>query len=773
MAETNRLELTVRLQTGDTMKQLDKLESSLQKLANGLIGLKVPNSFGKISSAAADSVKQMERLNRSFSKLQLSMAGLVQAFSEAFETALIQLAGSIGTASESLSVLSNGFQAFPNLIAGMEKINKTDKTLVDFCKNIKAMFGEKGQLASIGNVFAMINDSMTSGLEDIGAGIGLVLESIVQSVTGASVTITVPIAGVIAIFAGVSGALIDLWNTSEGFRDSVGMAFTMVRDSITGAFQTVQEAVEPFFEKLQGLGSSLYALYEASGLKSIVELIATLGAHLLGIVTAGSIDLIAGMFSGLVTTISGVMDILSGFADVLSGIFTMDKDKIFEGIYGIFKGITEFFGGQIDALVEVGYNLLKGLLEGMLMVITDIGEWLGEYIFGPIVNGIKSLFGIHSPSTVMEEIGGFLMEGLLGGITSLTEDVVGVFSGIGESIGEAWDTITTTASDVWEGLTTTVSGFWDTLSTTASKKFASVKEVVNGAWEGLTETASDVWGGLTETVGGFWDWLTGKSGEDFQEIKKNTEDSWINTEGITSDSWNRSKEYITDALSSMKSETSASMEQIFKCIESYTNSIWNITANNWDVIGRKVSAVMSNMSNDVGGVLNNIIVAFSGLGNRIKNSMGDLYGIGRNAAQAFGNGFKTGYIATPHLYIERWKNHSSSNGSYYSVPEFGVQWYGAGGFPNAGEMFIANENGPEMIGKMGHRNVVANNKQITDGIRRAVVEGMLEAAMAAGGARQDSVPYIIHAVLKTESDEVLARSVERGRMKRNERYNAL
>ncbi len=56
------------------------------------------------------------------------------------------------------------------------------------------------------------------------------------------------------------------------------------------------------------------------------------------------------------------------------------------------------------------------------------------------------------------------------------------------------------------------------------------------------------------------------------------------------------------------------------------------------------------------------------------------------------------------------------------VPNFHVNWnqYAKGGFPDEGELYIARENGSEMIGRMGNKNVVANNQQIVDGIARGV-----------------------------------------------------
>ena len=106
----------------------------------------------------------------------------------------------------------------------------------------------------------------------------------------------------------------------------------------------------------------------------------------------------------------------------------------------------------------------------------------------------------------------------------------------------------------------------------------------------------------------------------------------------------------------------------------------------------------------------------------------------------------------------------------------GYKGYKNGGMPVNGEVYVANENGfgSEYIGRMGNKHVVANNQQITDGVKQAVIEGMMEVYMATHGNGADSnstIPYIIHAILKTEDNEVLARAVEKGQASRSSRFN--
>ena len=148
----------------------------------------------------------------------------------------------------------------------------------------------------------------------------------------------------------------------------------------------------------------------------------------------------------------------------------------------------------------------------------------------------------------------------------------------------------------------------------------------------------------------------------------------------------------------------------------------------------------------------------------------DMYTAGWNITNSFSNGMNAG-LRLPRIDTS-WTRYTYGNGGWFDLPSFSLSWFAKGGFPNLGELFIANEKGPELVGKMGNRTTVANNMQITEGIREAVVDGMMEVAMATfNGNGSDEVPYVINLRMVTDDDETLARRVERGRMKRDARYS--
>ena len=54
----------------------------------------------------------------------------------------------------------------------------------------------------------------------------------------------------------------------------------------------------------------------------------------------------------------------------------------------------------------------------------------------------------------------------------------------------------------------------------------------------------------------------------------------------------------------------------------------------------------------------------------------------------------------------------------------GIFGFASGGFPDAGQLFIAREAGAEMVGSLGSHTAVANNDQIVEGIREGVEAAM-------------------------------------------------
>ena len=77
--------------------------------------------------------------------------------------------------------------------------------------------------------------------------------------------------------------------------------------------------------------------------------------------------------------------------------------------------------------------------------------------------------------------------------------------------------------------------------------------------------------------------------------------------------------------------------------------------------------------------------------------------------------------------------------------DIGLFSYATGGFPDSGQMFIAREAGPELVGRIGRRTAVANNDQIVQGIASAVRSAMSGVnSPGAGGTTRITVQNVLN-----------------------------
>lgn len=77
-----------------------------------------------------------------------------------------------------------------------------------------------------------------------------------------------------------------------------------------------------------------------------------------------------------------------------------------------------------------------------------------------------------------------------------------------------------------------------------------------------------------------------------------------------------------------------------------------------------------------------------------------------------------------------------------------------------GEVFVANEKGPEMLGKMGRRNVVANNNQITSGIASAVFPAVYEAVVSAMSGNNNRGNGDLHLTIEIGGEKLVTKIVK-------------
>lgn len=166
---------------------------------------------------------------------------------------------------------------------------------------------------------------------------------------------------------------------------------------------------------------------------------------------------------------------LGALSELLAGFFI---DAI--------NGMWNFFDGEIE---ECGGNVVLGILKGIVDAINGIGEWLYENLVKPLVEGFCELLGIHSPSTVFEEFGKNIIEGLFNGIQSLVnniaeiwekikENALNVFNSIKEKVVNIFYEMKNKISDIWNGI-------WNNIKTVINWILTGIENMGNGVVDGV------------------------------------------------------------------------------------------------------------------------------------------------------------------------------------------------------------------------------------------------------------------------------------------------
>lgn len=102
-------------------------------------------------------------------------------------------------------------------------------------------------------------------------------------------------------------------------------------------------------------------------------------------------------------------------ASLTVGLLNLFYGALSTAVSQAFAKVTKHFGNSIK---KAGGDIIWGLFTGVLSALGNIGSWVVKNVCQPFIDAFKQALGIHSPSTVMKEIGGFVIDGLLQGLTN-------------------------------------------------------------------------------------------------------------------------------------------------------------------------------------------------------------------------------------------------------------------------------------------------------------------------------------------------------------------
>lgn len=140
-----------------------------------------------------------------------------------------------------------------------------------------------------------------------------------------------------------------------------------------------------------------------------------------------------------------------GITDAISSV-TETAKKILSAIKSAFDNFSLF---------DIGKNLIQGLIDGVNNMIETAKNAVAN-VGNAVIDKVKNVLGIHSPSTVFAEIGGYIDQGLANGIAAAVSYVSTAMQGVVNAVQEKGNALINTGSTQ---ATNYVTGFLNGLDT--------------------------------------------------------------------------------------------------------------------------------------------------------------------------------------------------------------------------------------------------------------------------------------------------------------------
>lgn len=263
------------------------------------------------------------------------------------------------------------------------------------------------------------------------------------------------------IIAGITilaAEIMDLWNTSEGFRDAVKNAAGEIGDAFSFAKKEIWDnGFKPLWENLKELFSSIYDLYASSGAKELFESTMIDAVKAIGAVLSIIIKRIAQVVSTITGMVSGAITIIQGLITFVTGVFTGDWGKAWKGVEDIVLGFKQYISslfqlifGTITAIfspiVQWFSKKFQATRDSVTNAFSNIGSWFGQKrediksnmksiaqwfkdIFKSAYNGITSIF--DKIGGYFNTVAGWIKSPVLGAVKAIANAVNWVYEKLG------------------------------------------------------------------------------------------------------------------------------------------------------------------------------------------------------------------------------------------------------------------------------------------------------------------------------------------------------
>ena len=456
LAETTQLLMNYGFTADDAMKKMQMLGDISQGSAEKMN--RIAMAYGQMSSAGKvqlEDIKQM--IEAGFNPLQ----EISESTGESMESLYDRISKGTISVDEITASMERSTSAGGKYFQSMEKQSKTVSGQLSTLKdNTSSLLGSlsSGFSEALGSqILPMLNETAsglqeafnTGGLEGFASAIGPAIASILTD-------FSVQLPSILNLATSIISNLIlgIQQNLPQIALSAVQILSTLAQNIMLLLPQILELGIQLLTELALGIAQALPELIPQA-IQCIFTLVDTLLDNLPALITAG-IELIVALGMGL---IDAIPEIIAKVPEIIGNLVAALCDpamlgKLIEGalqlmialavgliqalpqlllsipriILGIKEAFTDYDWGAL------GTSLLQGLLNGFSQAGNIIWNAI-KSVGNSMIDGIKSFFGIASPSKLMrDEIGKFLPQGIAVGVEVGTDSALKAVDDMNKSV---------------------------------------------------------------------------------------------------------------------------------------------------------------------------------------------------------------------------------------------------------------------------------------------------------------------------------------------------
>lgn len=491
-----------------------------------------------------------------------------------------------------------------------------------------------------------------------------------------------------------------------------------------GIGTAIMQAFKTIFASLStNLGLLIEGLFSGLSLGDAITAAFGTGAADLLATIGSAFSAIAGTILSIVNFVKMLKDGFSWVNEILMviGVALATIGAILAGVAALPAVIV----GAIVAAVSTIVVLVKDNWNTICELFSTVGDWFNGNVIEPVVSFFKDMWKTISGffGSLWKDIVTVWQGASKWFSSTVIEPIVGFFKGFAMRAQQIFQGVWIIIQAIWivasswfnNNVITPISNLFNFLKTLIQTTIQTAKDFVFSTWQGVASWFS---GTVIQPISNFFNMLKA---------------------GITS-ALSVAKNFVISTWQGVASWFNGNViSPITNCFNIMKNGITNAFNYVWSSIRGGVTGAMNYVISKIENGVNFVV---SGI-NSLLRGFNKVVSMAAKVAGANWNGVSL-------------------------VPKVHIPRLASGGIFPRGEDGMAFINHNELVGKFSNgRNVVANNQQITDGIRDAVLEGMAQALMNSntGG---NSAP-IIENVFKCDS-ETLYRMTQVGKAKHGQRY---